>query len=190
MPRALRVRAFTLIEAMIVVVVVGILALLAVVAYRKWIRTAYMAEAQDMVAHIRGAEEAFHAENGTYLDVSGGLDLGYLYPADPPGAFKTAWGGPCPTHCRYSWSQLNVQAQAPTAFSYAVQADNSVPPKAPDQNSIILSPSTPVPDLRSMGSGPWYIVEAVGDIDGDGKNFTRIYGFSASSTLLIDNEGN
>jgi hypothetical protein len=39
-----------------------------------------------------------------------------------------------------------------------------------------------------MGS-PWYIVEAQGDINGDSV-FTRVYGFSVTPQLLIDNEGN
>jgi prepilin-type N-terminal cleavage/methylation domain-containing protein len=175
-------RAFTLIEAMVTVAVIGILALLSVVAYRGWIRSAYMAEAHDMVSHIRGAEEAYHAENGVYLNVSGGLE-GHLYPADPAGAFKTAWGAPCGT-CVYQWTALNVQPQAPTAFVYAVQADNTgaSPP------ALVLT-STPQPNLTPLIGSPWYIIEAQGDINGDGI-FTRVYGFSSTPDLLIDNEGN
>jgi prepilin-type N-terminal cleavage/methylation domain-containing protein len=86
---------FTLVEAMIVVVVAGVLAVLAVTAYRRWVQTAYLSEAQDMVKSIRAAQESFRAENGGYLNVSQGLGPGFDYPLSTPGQSKTAWGGPC-----------------------------------------------------------------------------------------------
>jgi Tfp pilus assembly protein PilE len=175
-----------LIEAMAVVLIVGILALLAIVAYRRWIYTSYMAEAQDMIGHIRAAEESFHAENGVYLDVSGGLE-GHFYPVMTPGAFKTAWGAACTVCGNHQWTQLNVQAQAPTAFVYAVHADASG--QAPTAGTIVVTPPATEPSYTSMAGGPWYIAEAKGDVNGDGV-FTRIYGFSGASALLIDNEGN
>ncbi len=184
MSKGRAVRGFTLIEAMAVVVIVGVLAVLAVTSYRAWIRTSYMAEAEDMIAHIRSAEESFKAENGTYLNVSGGLDLGNLYPATTPGAFKTAWGGACAT-CARPWSYLNVAPQAPVAFGYALIADNTGTNAPPN---LVVTKST-APNLSGMTGKPWYIVEAVGDINGDGI-YTRIYGFSSSTTLFVDNEGN
>jgi prepilin-type N-terminal cleavage/methylation domain-containing protein len=175
---------FTLIEAMVVVVILGILVTLGVVGYRKWILTSYMAEAYDMIAHIRAAEETFKAENGVYLDVSGGLGTGHLYPVDQPGAFKTAWKVPC--GCTFKWMQLNFQPQAPTAFVYAVQADpGSGTPTLP----LLASPSTTNVNLSAMQGSPWYVVQAKGDINGDGI-FTNVYGFSATPQLLVDNEGN
>lgn len=183
-------RAFTLIEAMVVVVVVGILAVLATVVYRVWVRTSYMAEAQDMVVNIRTAEESFRAENGVYLDVSSALDLGHLYPRNP-GAYKTAWGAPClagSTLCpAHDWAALTIAPQAPLAFGYALQADNSGTAAAPSLSSYLTS--SPAPNLAAMTGQPWYIVEAVGDINGDGI-YTRVFGFSGSPRLLVDNEGN
>ena len=44
-----RERGFTLIEMMVVVVIVGILAMLAVVGYRKLVQTAHVSEATNMV---------------------------------------------------------------------------------------------------------------------------------------------
>jgi prepilin-type N-terminal cleavage/methylation domain-containing protein len=184
MPQRHRTTGFTLIEAMIVVVVIGILALLAGVAYRSWIRTSHMAEAQDMVAHIRAAEESFRAENGGYLDISTNLDLGHLYPRDP-GAYKTAWGATCTVCPAHQWTALAVAPQAPVAYGYALWADNTGTNPPP---TLTLT-KTAQPDLSGMQGQPWYVVEAVGDPDGDGK-YTRIYGFSATTTLLVDNEGN
>jgi prepilin-type N-terminal cleavage/methylation domain-containing protein len=183
MPKRRRAPGFTLIEAMTVVLVVGILAVLAGVAYRSWIRTSHIAEAEDMIAHIRASEESFRAENGGYIDVTGGLDLGHLYPRDP-GAFKTAWCAAC-TFCTHPWSALAVAPQAPVAFGYAVMADNTLT-TAPPQLTLT---SATAPNLAAMQGQPWYIVEAVGDTNGDGR-YVRIYGFSPTTTLLIDNEGN
>jgi hypothetical protein len=140
-----------------------------------------MAEAYDLIAHIRSAEESFKAENGVYLDISGALDNQHLYPAAPPGAFKTAWGGPCAL-CTHPWTSLTVQPQAPVAFGYALQA-------AGTPIITLTDPSTTPPNLTVLMSQPWYVVEAVGDINGDGI-FTRVYGFSSTTQLLVDAEGN
>jgi prepilin-type N-terminal cleavage/methylation domain-containing protein len=177
-------RGFTLIEAMIVVLIIGVLSLLAVVAYKRWIRTSYLAEAYDMVSNIRSAEESFRAENGVYLDVSKGLEPGYLYPATTPGAFKTQWGGPC-SKCNNSnsWSSLTIEAKGgPLAFGYAVISDKHT---GGFPSSVTVNGASV--DLTNL-TAPAYIVEAAGDIDGNGV-FTKVYGFSNGSGLLVDNEG-
>jgi prepilin-type N-terminal cleavage/methylation domain-containing protein len=116
-------RAFTLIEVIITLGVISILALIATVGYRKWIISAHMGEAQDMVSNIRTAEESFKAENGAYLNVSAGLDPPNMYPqASPVGTVTTAWGGTCGS-CTGSWASLNVAPSAPVVFGYAVIAD-------------------------------------------------------------------
>jgi type IV pilus assembly protein PilA len=185
-----RTRAFTLIEVMVVVVVVGVLALLATVGYRRWVRTSYMAEAQDMLGTIRAAEEAFKAESGGYLNVSGTLDLGFTYPAPTPGAFKSSWGAAC-TQCAgptgATWQALAVEPKGPVAFGYAVVADNTgtapggsvTPATSRTQGSF---------DLSNLAGSPWYVVEAVGDINGDAV-YTRVLGNSQSNQLMIDREG-
>jgi prepilin-type N-terminal cleavage/methylation domain-containing protein len=177
-------RAFTLIETMIVVTLVGILAVVATLAYRRWVRTAYLSEAQDIVNNIRAAEESFRAENGGYLGISNGLGPPNDYPATTPGNFKTAWGGTC-TGCapNMQWSMLNIQPNAPLAFGYSVVADNTA---ASAGHALPLNGQQL--DIANGMPAPWYLIEADGDTDGN-QVFTHVYGLSATNRIFIDNEG-
>jgi prepilin-type N-terminal cleavage/methylation domain-containing protein len=185
-----RPRGVTLIEAMIVVVIIGVLALLAVVAYRRWIRTSYVAEGTGMVSNIRNAEESFCAENGAYLDVSGTLGKGFTYPLTTPGASMTAWGGPCGT-CKnpnVGWSALNVSSAAPVIFGYSVIADQANPPSS---RIPAITVNGSVLNYSAMNNGaPWYFIEADANISGDNTSYVHVYGMSGTNTIFVDGEGN
>jgi prepilin-type N-terminal cleavage/methylation domain-containing protein len=181
-------RGFTLIEAMIVVVIVGLLALIAVMAYRRYVNSAAMAEAHDMISNIRSAEDNYYAENGTYFDVTGSIGLGTTYPAQHPGQFKTAWGGPC-GWCVNQWGQLNIHPNGPLMFGYSLVADSTIGPAA---RGVIVNVNGQSIDLTQMNGRPWYAIEADGDSDGDGV-YVRMYAVSApgaSQRVWIDGEGN
>jgi prepilin-type N-terminal cleavage/methylation domain-containing protein len=186
-----RDRAFTLIEAMIVVVIVGISSLLAVVAYRRWIVSSKLMEAENMIENIRSAEEAFKSENGGYLTVSKGIAGSGTttpngdYPAATPGSFKTQWGADCTTCvATNSWRQLAVVAGAPVYYGYAVVASND-PNAAPD--SILVNGAAF--SLSAMKGTPWFVVEADGDPLGSGK-FTKLFGVSNNNQVFINNDTN
>jgi prepilin-type N-terminal cleavage/methylation domain-containing protein len=181
-------RAFTLIEAVIVVLIVGIVAVIAVNGYKGWIRSSYLAEAQNMVSNIRSAEEAFNAESGAgYYNVTGRLGVGYDYPAPTPGAFKTNWGADC-TAClplpgqatgAQNWQKLSVQTVGPVIFGFSLLAGTTTPPAGLTVNG------TPM-DLSAMAGSPWYVIEADGDPKGIG-DFMRVYGLSGNNQLFLDN---
>ena len=80
-------RGFTLVELMIVVAIVGVLAILAVVGFSKLIGSSRTTEAIGTVNAIKVAQEAYHAETGTYANLSSTLctttSCSSLYPTIP-----------------------------------------------------------------------------------------------------------
>lgn len=70
-----RARGFTLVELMIIVVIIGILATLAIVRYGNVSEKAYSAEAFTALARIVSAENVFRLENNTYTTNLADLDL-------------------------------------------------------------------------------------------------------------------
>ena len=84
-------RGFTMVELMFVVAVVGILAAVAVTAYSRNVRKARSGEVIVMFAEIKAKEDAYYAENGSYLGLcpsptAGVCDEDDYFPATLPGA--------------------------------------------------------------------------------------------------------
>jgi prepilin-type N-terminal cleavage/methylation domain-containing protein len=197
-----RASGFTLIEAMIVVAIVGVLAVLATVGYRRWTRGTYVAEATDMLGNIRTAENSFFAENGGYFNVTGTAaspqrGAGNSYPATHPGAFVSDWGGPCAacTGNPNAWQQLGIQASGPVHFGYSCMAGDGVKVQAsiigaPTVNGVALNYAS----LQNPAQ-PWYFIEADANLSGDNTNFTHVYAMSGASTnstnkIWVDGESN
>jgi type IV pilus assembly protein PilA len=179
MPGFRRSRAFTLIEVTLVLALLGVLALLATVGYRKWVLSSYMGEAHDMLGNIRVAEEAFRAENTGYLNVSTGL--GVLYPSTmPKGNTLTAWGADP------GWAALNVNPSAPVRFGYAVIASNN-PQTAPP--GTVKNNGTTV-NLAPMTGQPWFVATAVCDIDNNASTpNATLYAVSGTNVIFVNDEG-
>lgn len=165
-------RGVTLIELVIVVAMVGILATLATVGYRRYLSSAKTGEATALIGSIKSAQEAFKSETFRYLDVSQG-DLEVPYPqgaASGIGEHKYAWAEGTPVYARKNFKTLGVASTAPVLYGYssvAGLASDSIPDLPSDFDT---------PDWSAPG-GPWYLVVAMGDLDGDGT----LSGYAASS---------
>jgi prepilin-type N-terminal cleavage/methylation domain-containing protein len=172
-----RQRGFTLIELLTVVVIVGILATLGLVAYRKFITSSKTSEGIYMVGSIRAAEESYRAETMRYIDVTSGFSKSY--PAEKPGAFKSAWDNP--THTDYpNWRQLGARADSPVYYGYKVAA--GLAGQTPPALGIASSPTWPAT------TEPWYIIESKGDVDGNGV-FSFVTGSSFTGEIYVEAEG-
>jgi type IV pilus assembly protein PilA len=178
-------RGFTLIELMIVVVIVSVLAMLAVLGYRKIVNSSHVSEATTMVNNIRLAQEAYHAETQTYANCSPDLtSKTSWYPAASSYTILTPWGAAC-TQCNagYDMSTLPVHVDGPLLFGYATIAGTA----STTQKTITTNCGTdntlknPVID--------WFAVAAEADLDGNPANTTDVCAFSWTNQILVYNEG-
>ncbi len=186
--RVEKLRGFTLVEMMIVVVLVGILSTLAVVGYRKLVQASHISEAQQMVQDIRAAQESYHSETQQYANVSKSL-TDYYPLAHPDGATVTAWGAQC-ANCftGMNWAMLPLHVDGPVRFGYATVggAANTVPAALAGAATVVVNgkpltfpPTSPV---------DWFIVAAGCDLDKDGKVGTFVYTTSWSNQVFVDEE--
>jgi type IV pilus assembly protein PilA len=157
-------------ELMIVIVIVGILATLAVYGVRRYVLAAKTSEPIEIINSIRAAQETFRDETFAYRNVS--TTINTYHPGAPDGA-KHDWNGAGVA----PWNELGVRVSAPVQFSYACVAsgpglaNNTVP-------SLGIAANLNYP---AVPTSPWYVVKAVGDrdVDGDlavliGSSFTDV----------------
>src|SRR3954449_7603842 len=103
---------------MTVVVIVGVLAMIGLVSYRKFILSSKTSEAIYMVGSIRSAQESYREETLKYLDVG----FTTYFPAANPGAFKTVWAPDTTTTLGLNWAQLSVHPDGPVYYGYMCAA--------------------------------------------------------------------
>jgi Tfp pilus assembly protein PilE len=176
---------------LVVIVIVGILAVVSIEAYRKIIASSHLTEATNTVQAIRVAEEAYHAEAQAYYGTTSALNLSGGCPSTNPGAFKTQPWGASGSTCATNWASLPVHTDGPLMFSYAVTAGaagSSVTP-ASVPVSVGSGGSTASTTISGIGTAAdWYVIGAWNDYDGNGT-YTHVYGVSSSSDLFVFNEG-
>ncbi len=179
-------RGVTLIEVMITVAIIGVLATVAVVAYRSKVTSAKVTEATQMIQNIRAAQDNYKAETGSYADVS--TSITSFYPAATPGTFTTAWGALCGSACKtgMDWSVLSVQPTGPLQFGYATVAGSAS--QTTSSKGVAFSVNGTAVSFTPLEGKAWYVVTARGDTNGNGV-FVQLISTSASNDVWIDKEG-
>jgi type IV pilus assembly protein PilA len=175
---------------LVVVAMIGVLAALAIVGYRKYLHSAASGEARAIMQGIRAGEENYRAEALVYLGCSGcggapcapgGGSLVVHYPHATPDDKK--WNFIAPAEGDFScWRMLNVSADSPVRYVYSVVAGapGQAPPVVP--NIAGAQPAWPNPTRE-----PWYVLHALGDIDTDG-DYAVFVGSSFSGEIYSEND--
>ena len=168
-------RAFTLVELLIVVAIIGVMSALALVGYRKYLNTAQSSEAKGVIMSIRGAQEAYKSEMLQYLKVSNSITT--YYPNTTPDDKRSAWVQP--THADYTtgWKLLAVNPDTAVRFGYACTA--GVGGKL-DDFEFATTPTLPA-------GVPWFTVQAKNDHDHNGT-FAFFGSTSMSGEIMSQNE--
>jgi len=168
---------------MIVVAIVGVLAVLGVVGYRKLVLSSKMTEATNVIGGIRIAQEAYKTERGLYADIGSTNHCpasGFAVPQ-----VKTQWQPTCNGGTGV-WSVLPVHVDGPVQFGYATfsgPGGGSAATLYTWVGTAALTAGTPVP--------AWYIVHAQADLDGTGSlpPFTELLASSNGNQIFNRNEG-
>ena len=195
-PRALRAmtmaRGFTLIELMIVVVIMGVLASLAIYSVNNYIQKSKTTEPREVVGQIMSAQEAYFDEAGADLDVTGGVSDSHFYPNGTfDGRTRIQWGGVdgC-THaastetCMLRFKRLGVFVNQPVMFRYASTTFAAgVIPTVPTTYVTGYNPD----NVTAPRAG--YVVVALSDLNGDGGSRTALVGSSLQAQLYLENVG-
>lgn len=178
-------RAFTLVELMAVVAISGVLALVGIMVFRRHIFAVKSTEASGMLESIRAADERWRAENNSYFDVSQQSFTTYYpnFPGGKPGTTKVLFYDPADTSdLGQRWRLLNPTSPGLVQFGYAVVA-------GPPGTATLPKPSTTLqPAWVQPTTDNWYIIQAMGDTDGDGK-FAFYLASSFSGDIYSENEG-
>jgi prepilin-type N-terminal cleavage/methylation domain-containing protein len=179
-------RAFTLVELLMAVAIIGVLSTLALVGYRKAITRARLGEATSMIASISNAQERYRGEFGTYLNVSGVLGhrgaASTLCPT-PEANKKKLWA---PAGCTggASWAALAVQNAGSMYYGYSTTAGTAgvVPTDA-----VATSSGNVAWPAATALTRDWYVVTAAADTDGNAK-WSTVMAASWTNDILVDDD--
>jgi Tfp pilus assembly protein PilE len=158
----------TIIELMIVVVIIGILAAISVVSYRRYIARARMSEATALLAEFAAKEQVYFLDAGQFVEAhrdtansqSTNEDSNQFYPSDPGAYFDSARTAVALGTLPDSWKMLGIRPRWKEVFcTYMV---NSGPPgSGPDASWSIGSQLwTSTPNV------PWFYAMAACNISG------------------------
>jgi len=156
-----RTQGFTITELMIVVVIIGVLATLAIPTFTSYIYKARVTEATNFLGEIKQRQESYRNEFGQYCPVSGD-DWGTWNPASIPGIDPVGWSSTT------EWDQLGAAPDGPVRFRYATVAGfpGDSPPSGTGLND----------------DDHWFAARAEGDLNEDTDTFF-LEAYSQSSNI-------
>ena len=128
----------TLIELLIVVVIVGILAAIAVPMYTNYMLRARRADAKTVLEQVRASQEMWRAEKGCYAQ--DGVGCSGALAGTAIVKLQTTMGAPATTVGDYTWSFIVLAAN-----SFTAQAAPSTSRQTPDGALTINQDGVKVP---------------------------------------------
>lgn len=162
-------RGFTLVEVMVVVVILGVLAKLAIPAWTDQSnKSKARSEVNAVLAELAAKELQYHQDNNAYLTAT-------ACPAAPAQAGQDA------SSCLASgtaWTKLRVALPEKTLYcSYAITTGTSS-----------QTPSPPSPFTMPAQATSWYYIVATCDMDGKSTN-SSYFTSSYDAKIQASNEG-
>ncbi len=162
----------TLVELMVVIVIVGVLAAIAVPAFGSYVYKSRASEATSFLGQIRQRQESYRSEFGQYACAPVApcpqLTFTAFTPAAlPPKGQVQSWVS------TVEWDQLGARPDGPVRFQYATIAG---PPG-----------TTPAGVPGYDGSDFWFVAQARGDLDDDGTVVT-FEAYSASTQVYVSED--
>jgi prepilin-type N-terminal cleavage/methylation domain-containing protein len=191
---------FTLVELLIVVTILGILAALAGVGYRRFVGRARVTEAVTLLSEITSKEQVYFLEFGAYLPLrrdgitmpSPDEAVSAFYPSDPSNATfessRTATSIADSALWPAAWRSIGLRPREPQLYcTYLVNAGGpggGAPVGAPYANSLLGTTGATSP-------GWFYAVAACNLTGASGyPNQVTVLGLSSTrSTLATFNDG-
>lgn len=165
-------RGFTLVELGAVVAIIGILSVLALVSYRKYMLHSKITEAKSVIGAIKIAQEDYRAERGSYL--ANGTGWCPANAAAGGGVHKVGWDPAC-------MGGLAVHVNGPVLFRYRTTAGNTA---FADDFGVAGWVGGTV-NIRP----PYYQIQAQCDLDGNTADRTELFSSSASGEIFSQNDG-
>ena len=168
---------FSLPEVLAAVVIIAILSVIAIPAYRSLVSSAAKAEPARVLHAIRTAEEAYKGAQTRYGQPSGALatllSCANCYPMVAPTKTKVGWGAACTTCGRPAgmpdWPELDVKVEGPVMYGYTVVT--GLPGVAPPAVTLRLAGGAQAmvwPTRPGWETTDWYAMMARGDVSGEG----------------------
>ncbi len=152
--------AYTLIELMITVAIIGILSAIAIPVFSSYMNKSRAQEAIQFLGTIKLRQESYRSEFGEYCDVNN-INPG-TFASPVTGTDAVNWGSP-----GGGWQQLGAHPDGPVRFSFETRAG---PPggSLPSTNSWVNTVGSGWGNWGIDTADFWYVAEAAGDLNSDG----------------------